>query len=65
MVSRYRVRVTHAVRNALSTVTGVGDLDARTEVLTAGHVGVMTTARIAPPAAALASETIAADVAGW
>lgn len=59
LVARYRVRVLQALRNALATAD---DVTARAEVLTVGHVGVMTTARIAPRAAALASETIAADV---
>jgi TetR/AcrR family transcriptional repressor of nem operon len=65
MVASYRVRVRSALVNALSTMEAVEDREAQAEVLTAGHIGVMTMARIAPAAAALASETIAADVSRW
>jgi AcrR family transcriptional regulator len=65
MVSVYRARVHRAVLNAVGSVEGVGDREARAGVLTAGHLGVMTMARIAPVAAAVASETIAADVRQW
>lgn len=65
MVSVYRARVHSAVLNAVGSVEDVGDREARAGVLTAGHLGVMTMARIAPVAAAVASETIAADVRQW
>jgi TetR/AcrR family transcriptional repressor of nem operon len=65
MVTLYRARVHRAVLNAVGSVAGVDDRQARAEVLTAGHLGVMTMARIAPVAAAVASETIAADVRYW
>jgi TetR/AcrR family transcriptional repressor of nem operon len=65
MVSVYRARVHRAVLNAVGSVEGVGDREARAGVLTAGHLGVMTMARIAPVEAAVASETIAEDVRQW
>jgi TetR/AcrR family transcriptional repressor of nem operon len=65
MVTVYRARVHRAVLNAVGSIDNIGDREARAEVLTAGHLGVMTMARIAPVAAAVASETIAADVRRW
>ena len=65
MVSVHRARVHHALLNAVASIAGVGDRAARADVLTAGYMGVMTMARIAPVAAAVASETIAADVRHW
>jgi TetR/AcrR family transcriptional regulator, transcriptional repressor for nem operon len=65
MVSVYRARVHRAVLNAVGAIEGLGDHEARAGVLTVGHLGVMTMARIAPVAAAVASETIAADVLQW
>ena len=65
LVMGYRDRVYRATLNATSSIKGIEDAESRAEVLTAGHLGVMTTARIAPIAAAIASETIAADVRNW
>lgn len=65
MVTVYRARVHRACLNAVSSIEGIGDREARAEVLTAGHLGVMTMARIAPVSAAIASETIAADIRRW
>ncbi|HEY0690470.1 MAG TPA: helix-turn-helix domain-containing protein [Kribbella sp.] len=65
MITVYRARVHRAVLNAVGSIDGIGDREARAEVLTAGHLGVMTMARIAPVAAAVASETIATDVRRW
>ena len=65
MVIEYRERVHRATLNAVRSIRGIDDPEARAEVLTAGHLGVMTTARIAPIAAAVACETIAADVRSW
>jgi TetR/AcrR family transcriptional repressor of nem operon len=65
MVTAYRARVYRACLNAVESIGDLANRTARAEVLTAGHLGVMTTARIAPAAAALASETIAADVRRW
>lgn len=65
MVSVHRARVHQALLNAVESIAGVGDHAARADVLTAGYMGVMTMARIAPVAAAVASETIAADVRHW
>jgi TetR/AcrR family transcriptional repressor of nem operon len=65
MITVYRARVHRAVLNAVGSIDGIGDRAARAEVLTAGHLGVMTMARIAPVAAAVASETIATDIRRW
>lgn len=62
MVDAYRARVYRAVLNALRGEDAGEDSESRAEVLTAGHVGVMITARVAPLAAAAASEAIAASV---
>jgi TetR/AcrR family transcriptional repressor of nem operon len=59
MVTRYRLRVRAAVANALASAAG---REARAEVLTAAHVGIMVTARLDPVAAAIASETVAAGL---
>lgn len=61
MVSQYRVRVQAAVTNAL-TSTADDARAARAEVLTAMHVGIMVTARVDPVAAAIACETVAAQL---
>ncbi len=65
MVTTYRARVHRTICGALGPSDAGGERDARAEVLTAGHMGVMTMARIAPVAAAIASETIAADIRRW
>ncbi len=65
MVTTYRARVHRTICGALGPNDAGGERDARAEVLTAGHMGVMTMARIAPVAAAIASETIAADIRRW
>lgn len=62
MVGRYRSRVHAAIRNALDGLVSPDALTDRAEVLTADHVGVMITARIAPLAAAIATETVASDL---
>ena len=65
LVVEYRERVHRATLNAVRSISGIDDPEGRAELLTAGHFGVMTTARIAPIAAAVACETIAADVRSW
>lgn len=63
MVSRYRARVHTAISHALTSMESDATArSARAEVLTAAHVGVMITARVDPTAAAVASETIAAQL---
>ncbi len=63
MVASYRSRVHGAISHALTPVESDAVVrSARAEVLTAAHVGVMITARVDPTAAALASETIAAQL---
>ncbi len=64
MVTQYRVRVQAAFTNALAPIGNVHDRVTRAEVLTATHVGIMITARIDPVAAAIASETVAAQLPG-
>jgi TetR/AcrR family transcriptional repressor of nem operon len=62
MVSQYRTRVHGALTHALGPAGTPAARQARAEVLTAAHVGIMVTARLDPLAAAVASETIAAEL---
>lgn len=65
IVRGYRKRLHSALTNALTAIDGLDDPDRKAEVLTAGQLGLMITARFDPVAAAKTAETIAADVRTW
>jgi TetR/AcrR family transcriptional repressor of nem operon len=66
VVRAYRERVREAIYNGLAELADViTDRAGKADVLTAGQMGLMMTARIDPIQAAELAETIAADVQTW
>jgi TetR/AcrR family transcriptional regulator, transcriptional repressor for nem operon len=66
MVQRYLDRVHAALFAALATMSATTtDPRGKADILTAGQLGVMVTARLDPIQAAALADTIAADVQSW
>ena len=66
LVVEYRNRVRAAIFHALGGMAkSVHDPEAKADILTATHIGVMITARVDPEAGATLAETIAAEVRTW
>jgi AcrR family transcriptional regulator len=66
MVQRYLDRVHAALFAALATMSAtITDPRGKADILSAGQLGVMVTARLDPIQAAALADTIAADVQSW
>jgi len=65
MVQRYLDRVHAALLAALTTMSAITDPRGKADILSAGQLGIMVTARLDPIQAAAVARTIAADVQSW